>query len=931
MEKNLGVRAQVDTPRAPGGGGGQRASGSGLTEEARSSIPIIGQDNPVIPVAAEVDTDIQMGEAREVRKRQPEEAQGTAKRTKTEEMRMEVDALVEKFGGRGTDIAEVYSPARVQTHGERFGLTRGMALDLSTYDEKGVCWDFSKAERRATARRRVAEEKPILLIGSPMCRVFSALRTLSNNKRDPEVVKREYTQAMVHLNFCVELYRDQLAAGRYFLHEHPDRAKSWKTEQIEELSKVPGVMRLVGHMCTHGMKSRDKQGVGLVLKPTGWLTNCEGIAEEVAAKCKNIVGKERHRHVELTGGRAKECEVYPDALCVAILRGLHKQLVRDGRMEKRGQGVLCQEPELNRLEEHPHDDAVPEVVYDDVSGALLDPERVREARQVEFEFIDRKPLYDEVPVEEAMRVTGKRPTSTRFADVDKGFEYRSRWVARDFRNTVTDEFFAATPPWEAIKTLFALAASQGMPRERRKDWWRKEGAKSGEESERQSRSKGVRPDEHWVYKRQGYQPKDRLKLDFIDIKRAHFNPVPKEPTYVELPPGRRRPGYCARLRFNLYGSRGAAQAWEEHYGDKLMAKGFVRGRSNPCLFHHPQKEILTVVHGDDFTSLGTDSALDWLKAVLEEEYELKHGGRISPDAGDQHEARVLNRVVTWDERGLRMEADQRHVEIALKCLGLEGCREVSSPGVDVRPEEEKDDEIELGAEDAKVYRSVTARTNYLSMDRPELQYSVKEACRSMAKPTMGGLRKLKRTLRFLKGSPRLIQWFEPCGPQDFVKVTVDSDWAGCRTTRKSTSGGVARWGSSTLKTWATTQAIIALSSGEAEYYAMLKGACLGLGIYSLLEDFGMSVKVRLETDSAAAKGISGRKGVGKVRHIEICYLWLQERVRAKDIEVVKIPGNTNEADLMTKNLDGNRMNELLRALGFVRESGRHELTPPAAC
>ena len=140
----------------------------------------------------------------------------------------------------------------------------------------------------------------------------------------------------------------------------------------------------------------------------------------------------------------------------------------------------------------------------------------------------------------------------------------------------------------------------------------------------------MKPEDHWVYARRG---KEMLKIDIIDIKRAHFNPGPKEPTYVELPLGRRRPGYCAQLRFNLYGSR----------------------RSNPCIFHHPSKEILTVVHGDDFTSLGTDEALDWMKQVLEKVYELKHGGRISPEPGDQHEVRILNRIVCWDEGGLRME------------------------------------------------------------------------------------------------------------------------------------------------------------------------------------------------------------------------------------------------------------------------------------
>ena len=60
---------------------------------------------------------------------------------------------------------------------------------------------------------------------------------------------------------------------------------------------------------------------------------------------------------------------------------------------------------------------------------------------------------------------------------------------------------------------------------------------------------------------------------------------------------------------------------------------------------------------------------------------------------------------------------------------------------------------------------------------------------------------------------------------------VDSNWADCRLTRRSTSGGALRrrHGDHVLATWSVTQAIQALSSGEAEFYALLKGAVEALG------------------------------------------------------------------------------------------------------
>ena len=81
-----------------------------------------------------------------------------------------------------------------------------------------------------------------------------------------------------------------------------------------------------------------------------------------------------------------------------------------------------------------------------------------------------------------------------------------------------------------------------------------------------------------------------------------------------------------------------------------------------------------------------------------------------------------------------------------------------------------------------------------------------------------------------------------------------------------------------LKTWSTTQAVRAISSGEAEYYAALKGASMALGFRSIAADLGENVKIVLRSDSSAALGIDGRQGLGKLRHLETGYLWLQDMV-----------------------------------------------------
>ena len=126
------------------------------------------------------------------------------------------------------------------------------------------------------------------------------------------------------------------------------------------------------------------------------------------------------------------------------------------------------------------------------------------------------------------------------------------------------------------------------------------------------------------------------------------------------------------------------------------------------------------------------------------------------------------------------------------------------------------------------------------------------------------------------GAPRYEQRFRWQDRPSQLDIFTDSDWAGCKTTFRSTSGGVALWGSHCIKTWWSTQATIALSSAEAELYALTKGAAQGLGMMTLMEDFGIPTAVTVHTDASAAIGLVRRAGLGKLRHLNVRYVWLQD-------------------------------------------------------
>ena len=105
-----------------------------------------------------------------------------------------------------------------------------------------------------------------------------------------------------------------------------------------------------------------------------------------------------------------------------------------------------------------------------------------------------------------------------------------------------------------------------------------------------------------------------------------------------------------------------------------------------------------------------------------------------------------------------------------------------------------------------------------------------------------------------------------------------------------------------IKARSKTQSIIAKSSGESELYGVIKGSSEALGLLTLASDLGMELKTRVHVDATAAKGMVERRGISRVRHIEVDHLWIQEQEARRMLPISKVDGGDDPADLMTKNV-----------------------------
>jgi hypothetical protein len=504
---------------------------------------------------------------------------------------------------------------------------------------------------------------------------------------------------------------------------------------------------------------------------------------------------------------------------------------------------------------------------DDISGKSLQKDLVIEARLLELGFFRDLEVYTKVDREPWMR-----PITTKWLDINKGDRtnpnYRSRLVGRELNLYKRDDLFAGTPPLESLRMIMSRCSSR----------------------------------------------KNHVVMA-VDVKRAYFYAPATRPIFIEIPVEEREHGDEARvgrLNLSLYGTRDAAMNWVAAYTKVLEDNGFKKGRYSAQNFYHEKRDIALSVHGDDFSCTGPEHQMQWLKGVFQKAYEVKVE-ILGPDPAKGHlqEVRVLNRVLTWNSWGLGYEADPRHAEIVLQELGMEEAKSVTTPGTKddaARAHKENGEEFtwlepvdekgtakenagkELTGAAATRYRAICARLNYLSQDRPDIRYACKEASRWMAKPQEGHWVLLKRVARYLKGTPRLLQRFIWQEAVKSAVTFVDSDLAGCKRTCRSTSGGAVMLGAHTVMTWSATQAVVALSSGEAELYALTKGAANTLGMMSLGADLGMIFHGHVRSDASAAIGMVNRTGAGKLRHVRVQYLWIQDMVRCGDLALSKVPG-----------------------------------------
>jgi len=486
----------------------------------------------------------------------------------------------------------------------------------------------------------------------------------------------------------------------------------------------------------------------------------------------------------------------------------------------------------------------------------IHPTQLVEARELEMQRLQEFQVHTTVPISAAQ---GRKIIATRWVDVQKTPELcRSRLVVKDFANGPTETtIFAATPSLAALRVGLSLLARN----------WAK-----------------------------GWQ----LRCADVSVAFLHAKVDPANPIFVHPPPeAGLRPGLIWQLHRSLYGLRSAPKAWQDHLAAVLEKLQVKRSLTEPCVFYSPNLYI--VVHVDDFAAFGTPAELDRVFKALQQSLLIK----IDSPLSITHPVTFLGRQISIDGDAIALGMSEKLVKKLAALFSISpSSNAVATPMVNELDSSEG--AVALPDEGQSLYRSGVGLALYMSSDRPDCQYVVKELSRRLGKASEADMSALKRLARYLCGSSHLQLHFAGKWSRGDLVTYTDANWATCRNTRRSTSGVVVTLGGDVLFSGSKTQTSVALSSGESELYAVNAGASEALYLHQLLsealpEDARPSRCPTILIDASATLGMVDRIGLGgRAKHIEVRQLWLQERTRCGDLVVKKIPRAGNISDLLTK-------------------------------
>lgn len=411
----------------------------------------------------------------------------------------------------------------------------------------------------------------------------------------------------------------------------------------------------------------------------------------------------------------------------------------------------------------------------------------------------------------------------------------------------------------------------------------------------------------------------------IDVKTAFlYGLLPSdEVQYMEQPEGfeeEEKGDWVWRLVRGLYGMKQSGRIWNQTLNENMISWGFTRLACESCIYYRTTDTgtVIAAVHVDDFLSIASSKdENDRFKDQMRQVWTIS-------DLGTPRF--VVGIGIEWDQHNSSVKLSQTAlIDKLISQFGQKDATPLSlpmDPGLKLRRVDRNTLTNDERERLSKIpYRSLVGGLLYLAIStRPDISYAVQQLTQYVDSYTEIHWNAAIRLVRYLKGTRDLKLTLGSGNQTISLQGFTDSDWANCLDTRRSIGGYTWNLGSGAISWAARKQKTVAASSCKAEYMAAFESAQECIWLRALLKAIGHDVTQAPTTmlcDNNAAINLSEDPLLhARVKHVDIKYHFLRERVQSKEIAIQYIHTKNNVADIFTKALPAPLFNRLRSMLGL---------------
>ncbi len=400
-----------------------------------------------------------------------------------------------------------------------------------------------------------------------------------------------------------------------------------------------------------------------------------------------------------------------------------------------------------------------------------------------------------------------------------------------------------------------------------------------------------------------------------DFPNAYLNAdLDEEGTYVIQPKGLEAPEYrdhVCLLKKALYGSPVSGRKWHNKLVETIDSLGYTRSSIDHCLFYRNlqgRSELLTIYVDDLLVT--SSGGVEFAERQLDE---LGNAFAIKKLGVAKH---MLGMGVHQEPGRITLE-QRAYLEGILREADFLDAKPRSTPWDSHHVEDRK----ELETTHATIYRRVLGQVMYLStMTRPNIAFAVGRLATGASIPTRGLWERMKRLLRYLRGTMNASLRYEHNAAAPRLDAYVDSAFAVDQKRGRSITGYAVYLAGGPIYWRSHLQSTVADSPNAAEYVGLYEVAVAGVGIRNLLKEIGVKlgpITVHEDNDGARRLATDGM-GQKKARHLSIKYHFVQDLCKKGEITAHRLPSGDQPADVLTKGTHTAKIHRhLVKRLGLV--------------